>query len=420
MTRPKIIIQFNEANFDLISKYIKKYNLQNLKKIQNFDTKINTTSESKYENLEPWIQWYSFYTQKPFEDHQVFHLGDAIKNKYPTFLEKYEKLGIFGSMNIPSLNNASVFIPDAWSELKADNSISSKVVHSAMSQLVNDNSKLKVSLRSLMGLILLVGIPFRIKVIKMIIKSFKSIIIKSRSELAAIFDYFFLNYSLKRILKKKLDLSLIFLNGLAHTQHHHLLDSEFIKAKNPRWYSKDIDHLSLSLKIYDDMFENLFSRVGEKYDIWVITGLSQFPCESPIYYWRFDNHKMLLKNFLDFEFKVYPRMTRDFEIEYFNSNCKIKLLEFLNNSKVHDKNGVHDAFGKIDDSFKNRIFCSFIYNGDSTDSSLKWNNVDIPLKDKINFIAIKNGEHNSKGWAFSNSKKKFEDTITIWNLSNLI
>lgn len=58
----KIILQFNEANFDLIKLYTGQYNLPALKKILSFPISSGTTSELEYKNLEPWIQWYSFYT----------------------------------------------------------------------------------------------------------------------------------------------------------------------------------------------------------------------------------------------------------------------------------------------------------------------------------------------------------------------
>ena len=31
---------------------------------------IETESEKKYENLEPWIQWVSFYSGKTYEEHK--------------------------------------------------------------------------------------------------------------------------------------------------------------------------------------------------------------------------------------------------------------------------------------------------------------------------------------------------------------
>ena len=83
----KIIIQFNEANFDLIEKYSVKYNLKGFKKILKFKTIIKTSSEVDYNKLEPWIQWYSFYTSKSYEEHKIFHLGDSKNSKDKNFVD---------------------------------------------------------------------------------------------------------------------------------------------------------------------------------------------------------------------------------------------------------------------------------------------------------------------------------------------
>ena len=84
----KYIIQFNEANFDLIKKYSIEYDLPGFRKIINMPSFFETVSEKEYKNLEPWIQWYSFYTELPFDKHKVFHLGDCTKNNHESFISK--------------------------------------------------------------------------------------------------------------------------------------------------------------------------------------------------------------------------------------------------------------------------------------------------------------------------------------------
>ena len=132
--RNKILIQFNEANFDLIESYVKKYNLPHLKHIIKVNNVINTSSENKYEYLEPWIQWYSFYVNLRYEKHNTFHLGDCLKNDHKAFSEsladKGMSIGIFGSMNLRPHKNYNIYIPDAWTESKSDSTLSSKIITS--------------------------------------------------------------------------------------------------------------------------------------------------------------------------------------------------------------------------------------------------------------------------------------------------
>ena len=55
---------------------------------------------------------------------------------------------------------------------------------------------------------------------------------KYRDEIASYFDFYFANYCLKSIKKNNLDISLIFLNGFAHVQHHYLLTQSFMMEKS--------------------------------------------------------------------------------------------------------------------------------------------------------------------------------------------
>ena len=70
-----IILQLNELNFSQITNFAKKYNLSNLDKVMSDYSSCNT--EKKYELLEPWIQWSSFYTGKYYDEHKIFKIGDT-------------------------------------------------------------------------------------------------------------------------------------------------------------------------------------------------------------------------------------------------------------------------------------------------------------------------------------------------------
>ena len=70
MKKKLILISLNELNFDILKKYLAKYNLKNFKKI--IDRISETESEKEYEKLEPWIQWPSIYTGLKADDHKIF------------------------------------------------------------------------------------------------------------------------------------------------------------------------------------------------------------------------------------------------------------------------------------------------------------------------------------------------------------
>ena len=123
MNKKLIILQLNEVNFDLVKKYISKGYLKNFKFLLENNNFIETKSEEKYENLEPWIQWVSFYSGKSFSEHKVFRLNENANNKwsfYDDLEKKYKKkLALLFPMNLENtFTNDTFFIPDPWTETK--------------------------------------------------------------------------------------------------------------------------------------------------------------------------------------------------------------------------------------------------------------------------------------------------------------
>ena len=83
-----VFIQLNEINFDIVKEYLKIENYENLKFISN--NILVTTSEKKYNLLEPWIQWQTIYTGLKAEKHNIFRLGDVLIhliNSWPCFVD---------------------------------------------------------------------------------------------------------------------------------------------------------------------------------------------------------------------------------------------------------------------------------------------------------------------------------------------
>ena len=117
------------------------------------------------------------------------------------------------------------------------------------------------------------------------------------------------------------------------------LNSKFVKKlKKPEWYlKKDVDPLFEILKIYDMILGDYFSL---NHEIILATGLSQSPSDNPIFYYRLKDHSKFLKYFM-IEFKnVYPRMTRDFLIEFEDNEKKDKALNILQNIMLNKKNKI--------------------------------------------------------------------------------
>jgi hypothetical protein len=246
-----------------------------------------------------------------------------------------------------------------------------------------------------------------------LIKALISFIKKSRDELAAHFDIFFLNYSFSRSRKSKLDLTMIFLNGLAHTQHHYLLSSKFVDGNNPDWYSSNNkDPILECLKIYDQGFTELLKNLNDEDEIWILTGLSQEPFDEPINYWRFRDHNSILSEFINYDFKCNPRMTRDFELLFNNEKDAYRATEILNNIYVQAEEASYKAFIEIQNNDKS-VFATFSYFGSCDCPILIYKNKKLNLKNAIDFIAVKNGGHSQKGWMISNSSINLSPNVVV-------
>lgn len=404
-----IFVQLNEINFELVNKYLlnsvdSKY--KNLRKLIKDYKHVETFGESRYENLEPWIQWVSVNTGKEFKDHQIFRLGDITKNKdLDQIFEKIEKngykVGAISPMNANNkLDTPYYFIPDPWTDTSSDGSKFSIKFTKMLRQSVNDNAKGKLTITSILILLESFLRTFNMKrtffLIRLIIKSIKRPWNKS-----LVLDYLIHLIHLKFFNKKQPDFSLVFFNAGAHIQHHYLFNSKYIDSlhKNPSWYvDSKVDPIADMLEVYDKILEDYLLIAGGDAQLMIATGLQQAQYDFVKYYYRLNNHKSFLKKIgISFE-KVLPRMTRDFEIIFQNKTDLDRALEILKNINSIKDNLI--IFNEIEIR-KNSLFVTLTYPheikmGDMISIDGKLMN----FFDEVVFVAIKNGMHDRKGYAY--------------------
>ena len=94
---------------------------------------------------------------------------------------------------------------------------------------------------------------------------------------------------------------------------------------------------------------------------------------------------------------VAPRMTRDFLISFDTEEQASKAEQQL--SKILVNNAVR-LFEEIDNRGKD-IFVVLTYPSEITDKTMiTYSGKELQLGDLVTFVAIKNGEHQSKGFAY--------------------
>lgn len=404
-----VLLELNEINFDLVNQYLSKTpgRFTGFEKLV-ARKKIHTSSENMYEELEPWIQWASVHTGKSYAEHKLFRLGDVVGSKAPQFFEQLEMAGIsvgaISPMNAENrLKKAAYFIPDPWTKTPSDHSWWSRNLASAVAQAVNDNAQSKISkinaLIILLGLIRFAKFKHYPLYFELALKSFRASWRK-----ALLLDFFLHDLHIHFFNNKQPRFSVLFLNAGAHIQHHYFHNSPFISAgsgiKNPNWYvSQRLDPFAEMLDVYDRILEESLANNGA--ELIVATGLSQQPYDRVKYYYRLKNHSDFLKkigiHFLD----IHPRMTRDFLVTFLSANDAAKAENILKNLKISGKTKL--LFGEIENRGK-ELFVILTYPDEIVkEDVIRGQSLNLRMSEEVAFVAIKNGMHQSKGFAFFSS-----------------
>lgn len=412
MTSKKLLLlELNEINFETVQFYLERsIFLPGFKSVIE-EGLIRTEAEPEYKNLEPWIQWPSVHTGKPYTEHGVFRLGDFVNSEEEQFFEKVEKsgfnVGAISPMNASNmLDRPSYFIPDPWTQTSCDNSFFSKSITSAIVQAVNDNAQSKLTIKSIFNL----GLAFIVFVNpRRYIPMFKfAIDALGKPWRKALFLDMLLYEIHKTLFKRKNpNFSTLFLNAGAHIQHHYFFNSPYVTSpelKNPNWYiEKNEDPLLEMLKVYDAMLLDLLNI--QDIEVIIATGLSQKPYEQLKFYYRLKNHADFLNEVgIDFS-NAAPRMTRDFLITFDSEEKAIIAEKELSQILVDERIRL---FEEIDNRGKD-LFVVLTYPAEITeDTVVTISGKTFSLSKYVTFVAIKNGEHQSKGFAyFSKGIAKF-------------
>ena len=89
-----LLIELNEVNFEFLQAYIDQGALPAFSALFCRVGYAETTSEQRYEELEPWIQWVTAHTGQSFAEHGIFRLGDVIDTDVPQIWEQLAAKGL--------------------------------------------------------------------------------------------------------------------------------------------------------------------------------------------------------------------------------------------------------------------------------------------------------------------------------------
>jgi len=401
-----VVVQLNELNFDVVRAYVKMGELPAFGELLETYRAMETYAEDEYANLEPWIQWVSAHTGKSFSEHRVFRLGDMVQSDLPQVFEQLEskglRVGALSPMNSCNrLKRPAYFIPDPWTQTESDGAPFSRRLTEMLRQTVNDNSQGRISFRSLLTLLECIARTLDPRqTVRLLRHAFAS---RNRSwSRALVLDQLVHMVHLHLMRIRSPDVSFAFLNAGAHIQHHYFLNSKAVQSsgRNPEWYCpKDADPLLDLLRAYDSIVGDYLAMSRRGVRVLIATGLTQIPYDRVKYYYRLKDHAEFARG-LGLVFKqALPRMTRDFEMTFEQEVDQKRALAVLGGAKMR-RDG-KSVFGEIEER-SNSLFVTLTY----PEEILRDDIVDTPaggieqFGDKVAFVAVKNGMHSTRGFAF--------------------
>lgn len=402
--RRLILVELNEINFEIARGYIDRLGLRHLRRLLDGCMR-RTAAESRYEQLEPWIQWVSAHSGLKADEHGIFRLGDIVGSGVPQMFEELEaagwRVGCLSAMNAENrLRRPAYFIPDPWTRTPSDGSFWSEALGAAVGQAVNDNADGRLTARS--AAVLALGLlrfaaPRHWGL-------YASLAARSRGapwRKALMLDLFLHDLHLALFRRARPHFSTLFLNAGAHIQHHYFLNVPGAvppgTQRNPDWYVHPAaDPVGEMLQVYDRIVGELLDEPGT--ELIVATGLSQRPYDRVKYYWRLRDHADFLRRIGVAFVEVQPRMTRDFLVICRDAAEAAAAQAALAAARLEGLDT--PVFGEIDNR-GDSLFVTLTYPDEIRPGQmLAVGGRRVELHPLVTFVAIKNGMHRSEGYAF--------------------
>jgi hypothetical protein len=397
-----ILVELNEVNFDYVRRYCAEGNLPTLSKLIADHGVIETTSESHYVELEPWIQWVTAHTGLSFAEHGIFRLGDITNRNVIQIWEALEAagktVGAISPMNaVNRCASPAFFVPDPWTQGPVIGSTLVRKLYGAVAQAVNENAQARVSPKSAFWL--LVGLarfaqPCHYgRYARLLTNALRG---RSWSK-ALLLDQLLTDIFLDLLDTENPDFSTIFLNAAAHIQHHFMFNSRAYDGviHNPGWYINARD--DPLFEVYDH-YDRIIAEVQRRHPhkrLMIATGLHQDPHPKTTFYWRLRDHaEFLQRHGIGFS-SVEPRMSRDFLIRCACTESARAAERALNSMVSEDGSALFEVDNRGDNLFVMLIWPSDI----SNDFVFFANRVpQHGLRADVVFVAFKNGQHNGIGY----------------------
>lgn len=309
-TPPLIFLELNELNFDMIQQYVDLGYLPNFKLLLENYALNHTIADLSNEYLQPWIQWVSIHSGKPYNDHQIFKQGDItqnndIKQHWETLEEQSFSVAAFAPNNAANRSkNAPFWLPHPAIDTEVSGESWLYNLYTAMKQLENSEQTqphLSTKSKTTLAHILLTKTQ-KTQWPSYLTNAYKSLFKQCHWANALILDRLLTDAFIQQWRKYNPNFATLYLNAGAYFQQHYWFNSKAYAGsnQNPFWYIKeDSDPLLDIYQMYDQIIADIQKQSAR---LIIATGLSQIPNSQVTYHYRLEDKENLLAN-LGLEFK---------------------------------------------------------------------------------------------------------------------
>jgi hypothetical protein len=400
-TRSLIFLELNEVNFDFVRRYAARGELPTLASLVERHGCVETTSETAYDHLEPWIQWVTAHTGKTYAEHGVFRLGDIVEHDLDQIWEKLERAGLsvgaISPMNAKNrTRNAAFFVPDPWTKTAVSGDRSLQLLSEALSQAVGDNASARIEPGSYLKLLRGLAAHFRVSTIGQLVKY--ALGRRNSPWYGAMFlDRFLADVFVRQWRRHQPDFATLFLNAAAHIQHHYMFSSAVYDGpnKNPDWYlPPGKDPLLDVYRVYDGILGDVLCLPNSP-RVMIATGLHQDPYPTELFYYRLVDHASFLRRLgVTFD-SVLPLMSRDFNVSFNSPGACDEAAQALRAVQAPDGMPLFSVDNRGQTLFVMLTYPKEIRPGfvPTLKKQALWD-----VYPDVAFVALKNGEHNGTGY----------------------
>ncbi|MGZ3693442.1 MAG: hypothetical protein ACXWQO_04575 [Bdellovibrionota bacterium] len=407
MPKKKILlVELNEFNTGLFEAAAKAYGLKNIQTVCSWQ-KTDTLTEDTYDSgfLEPWSQWVSIHTGKNSLQHRINHLGDVPNMDFPQVWESLGSAGIssgiWGVMNGSrrDTKNCAFFVPDPWTFSE----------NAYPRELNNFLGLLRYAAQNYTSMfswrLFREALRFGICVLKEV--PMGELLSATEHLVRSIFKYgpknfvFFMAFEelsaalfLERRKKHRPDFQLVFLNTIAHIQHHYWTDANSLSPQ-----------LRHGFETVDRILGKIFASRGSDEAVLLLNGLSQMNSnhETPWILYR----PISLKKFLQAaklpDCRVEPLMSYDAHI-FFSDAKDTELARSALESATVD--GKKLFFVEADPTGKSKLFIRVDYTDEAAPRDfVEINGLKVEFARHFKGIVRRTGKHIPQGAIYASGLK---------------